>query len=196
MNVKREISLTLNKNETLADLLKRADFTSSELYQVADVMSQKINVRKLGIGMNFTIGFDEAAFDESENAARVASHLNTDHTELRVSEADARNVIPILPQLYDEPFADSSQIPTYLVCSAARQNVTVSLSGDGGDEMFGGYNRYILGPWLWRNISRVPGPIRRFSGYLAQTIPEYFWDSIGAKSVSYTHLTLPTICSV
>lgn len=129
----------------------------------------------------FTIGFDEVAFDESENAARVANHLGTDHTELRVSEVDARNVIPILPQLYDEPFADSSQIPTYLVCSAARQNVTVSLSGDGGDEMFGGYNRYILGPWLWRNISRVPGPIRRFSGYLAQTIPEYFWDSIGAK---------------
>ena len=128
----------------------------------------------------FTIGFDEANFDESPHAAAVAKHLGTDHTKLRVTEADARDVIPILPKLYDEPFADSSQIPTYLVCSAARQNVTVALSGDGGDELFGGYNRYIRGPGLWHRISGMPAPIRYLVGQTAQRIPEYTWDMFGA----------------
>jgi asparagine synthase (glutamine-hydrolysing) len=128
----------------------------------------------------FTIGFDEANFDESLHAAAVAKHLGTDHTKLRVTEADARNVIPILPQLYDEPFADSSQIPTYLVCSAAREHVTVALSGDGGDELFGGYNRYIHGPSLWKRISNMPAPIRRLASQAAQRLPEHTWDIFGA----------------
>ena len=113
----------------------------------------------------FTIGFDEAAFDESPYAAAVASHLGTEHTKLHVTDTDARDVIPLLPDLYDEPFADSSQIPTYLVCRAARQHVTVALSGDGGDELFGGYNRYIRGPGLWKRLSKVPKPLRQVSGY-------------------------------
>ena len=112
----------------------------------------------------FTIGFDEAAFDESPYAAAVAHHLGTEHTKLHVTDADARDVIPHLPDLYDEPFADSSQIPTYLVCRAARQHVTVALSGDGGDELFGGYNRYIRGPGLWKRLSKVPKPLRQVSG--------------------------------
>jgi asparagine synthase (glutamine-hydrolysing) len=127
----------------------------------------------------FTIGFDEAAFDESPYAAAVASHLGTAHTKLRVTDADARDVIPHLPDLYDEPFADSSQIPTHLVCRAARQHVTVALSGDGGDELFGGYNRYIRGPALWKRLSKVPKPIRRVSGQAAQALPEKTWDMIG-----------------
>jgi asparagine synthase (glutamine-hydrolysing) len=128
----------------------------------------------------FTIGFDEAAFDESPHAAAVAQHLGTEHRKLRVTDADARDVIPDLPQLYDEPFADSSQIPTHLICRAARQRVTVALSGDGGDELFGGYNRYIRGPGLWRRISRVPAPVRRLAGQAAQILPERGWDKIGA----------------
>jgi asparagine synthase (glutamine-hydrolysing) len=127
----------------------------------------------------FTIGFDEAAFDESPYAAAVASHLGTAHTKLRVTDADARDVIPHLPDLYDEPFADSSQIPTHLVCRAARQHVTVALSGDGGDELFGGYNRYIRGPALWKRLSKVPKPIKRVTGQAAQALPEKTWDMIG-----------------
>ena len=127
----------------------------------------------------FTIGFDEAAYDESPHAAAVASHLGTEHTKLRVTDTDARDVIPNLPDLYDEPFADSSQIPTYLVCRAARQHVTVALSGDAGDELFGGYNRYIRGPGLWEHLSRVPKPIRQVSGLAAQALPEKAWDMIG-----------------
>ncbi|MFN3661817.1 asparagine synthase (glutamine-hydrolyzing) [Yoonia sp.] len=128
----------------------------------------------------FTIGFDEAAFDESPHAAAVARHLGTDHTRLRVTDADAREVIPDLPELYDEPFADSSQIPMHLVCRAARQHVTVALSGDGGDELFGGYNRYIRGPGLWRRISALPAPLRRLAGQAAQAFPERVWNSVGA----------------
>jgi asparagine synthase (glutamine-hydrolysing) len=127
----------------------------------------------------FTIGFDEAAFDESPYAAAVAHHLGTEHTKLHVTDADARDVIPLLPDLYDEPFADSSQIPTYLVCRAARQHVTVALSGDGGDELFGGYNRYIRGTGLWKRLSKVPKPLRQVSGYAAQALPEKTWELIG-----------------
>jgi asparagine synthase (glutamine-hydrolysing) len=128
----------------------------------------------------FTIGFDEAAFDEARHAAAVAGHLGTDHTELGVTDADARELIPDLPQLYDEPFADSSQIPTHLVCRAARQHVTVVLSGDGGDEFFGGYNRYIRGPSLWRRISGMPPPMRRLVGHAARALPEHGWNKVGA----------------
>lgn len=127
----------------------------------------------------FTIGFDEAAFDESRHAAAVADHLGTDHTKLRVTDADARELIPDLPQFYDEPFADSSQIPTHLVCRAARQHVIVALSGDGGDELFGGYNRYIRGPDLWRRISVMSSLMRRLAGQAAQALPERAWNQVG-----------------
>lgn len=130
---------------------------------------------------SFTIGFDEAGYDESADARRIAQHLGTDHHELRVSSADAMALIPTLPGVYDEPFADSSQIPTMLVSRMARSSVTVALSGDAGDELFGGYNRYTRLPALWKAMKTVPAPLRTIGGAAAQAIPEGFWN--GALSV-------------
>jgi asparagine synthase (glutamine-hydrolysing) len=123
----------------------------------------------------FTIGFDEAGFDEAPHAAAIARHLGTDHQEVRVSARETRDVIPKLPATYDEPFADSSQIPTSVICSVARQQVTVALSGDGGDEVFGGYNRYLLGPALWRRLAPIPPVVRMALGACIQHMPAAGW---------------------
>jgi asparagine synthase (glutamine-hydrolysing) len=125
----------------------------------------------------FTVGFEEQGFDESVHARAVARHLGTAHTEMYVSSADARAVIPLLPRMYDEPFADSSQVPTHLVCRAARQHVTVALSGDAGDELFGGYNRYFWGPRIWNQVRWLPFPLRRRLGAFIATIPVHGWDA-------------------
>jgi len=109
---------------------------------------------------SFAIGFREDAFNEAPHARAVAAHLGTDHTEMIVTPQDAMNVIPRLPRLYDEPFGDSSAIPTFLVAELARRHVTVSLSGDGGDELIGGYTRYARGHDLWRLLRRIPRALR------------------------------------
>jgi asparagine synthase (glutamine-hydrolysing) len=109
----------------------------------------------------FTIGFDQKGFNEAEHAKAVAKHLNTDHAELYIDSQDLLNVIPRLSELYDEPFGDSSQIPTYLISKFAKQTVTVALSGDGGDELFCGYNRYKITDKYWKKLKIIPPFLRR-----------------------------------
>ena len=109
----------------------------------------------------FTIGFETQDYDEAAHARRVAAHLGTEHTELYLTPEETRAAIPKLPEMFDEPFADSSQIPTHLVSALARRAVTVSLSGDGGDELFGGYTHYTRAPWVRRRLGWIPFPLRR-----------------------------------
>ena len=118
----------------------------------------------------FTIGTDDPRLDESADARAVAAHLGAQHTEFRIGEADLLEAAPKMASIYDEPFADSSQIPTYLVSRLARQHVTVALSGDGGDEMFGGYYRHRYGD-AWRRLARTPRALRFMAAGAAQALP-------------------------
>jgi asparagine synthase (glutamine-hydrolysing) len=127
----------------------------------------------------FTVGLEEAGFDESPYAKAVAQHLGTDHSELFVSFVEAQAVIQELPNMYDEPFADSSQIPTHLVCKAARQYVTVALSGDAGDELFGGYNRYFWGSRIWNKLAWMSYPVRQTLGKAIANVPVGVFDVLG-----------------
>jgi asparagine synthase (glutamine-hydrolysing) len=124
----------------------------------------------------FSIGFAEAGYNEAVHAKAVAAHLGTDHTELYVSAEQALAVIPHLPRIYDEPFADSSQIPTFLLSQLARRHVAVSLSGDGGDELFAGYNRYVWTRNIWNGVRFVPRPLRTALRRLLTAIPTSSWD--------------------
>ncbi len=127
----------------------------------------------------FSIGFAESDYDEARYAKLVAAHLGTDHTELYLSAEEALGVIPRLPEIYDEPFGDSSQIPTHLVAALARKHVTVALSGDGGDELFSGYNRYFWGRSIWRRIGPVPQGVRHGVGRMMTALSPTAWDRIG-----------------
>jgi asparagine synthase (glutamine-hydrolysing) len=126
----------------------------------------------------FTIGFNSKEFDESKHAEMVANHLGTNHFNKFVTEKDALDVIPNLPDIYDEPFADSSQIPTYLVSKFAKEKVTVALSGDAGDELFGGYNRYIFSQKMFKNISKTPNSIKKLMSKIMFSLSEEKWNFI------------------
>ncbi|HZV03585.1 MAG TPA: asparagine synthase C-terminal domain-containing protein, partial [Gemmataceae bacterium] len=127
----------------------------------------------------FTVGFDERGFDEARHAAAVADYLGTEHHEVRVSMEQMRAVVPNLCRTYDEPFADPSQIPTSVICAVARQSVTVALSGDGGDELLGGYDRYIWGSNLERMIGKLPASILGAAGAAFLALPVDRWNRIG-----------------
>lgn len=128
----------------------------------------------------FTIGFHEKGYNEAEFARQVATHLGTEHTEIYVTPADALATIPALPEVYDEPFADQSQIPTLLVSRLAKASVSVSLSGDGGDELFGGYNRYLFAPGIWQRTQRLPKALRGTIPFLISSLSPESWNHISS----------------
>lgn len=130
---------------------------------------------------SFSIGFYEKGYNEASYAAAVAKHLGTDHHELYLHSEEAQSIIPQIPDFFDEPFADVSQIPTFLVSKLARQQVTVSLSGDGGDELFAGYNRYLFGDKVWGLLSKVPKPLRTLSEKGLLSISPSSWDKLAAR---------------
>ncbi len=124
----------------------------------------------------YSIGFDDKLYDEAAHAKKVAQVLGTNHLEMRLSERDVLDVVPMLPQVYDEPFGDSSQIPTMLLCSLARRHVTVALSGDGGDEMFAGYDRYFLAQRIWSLRKSLSAVGAAALGTAVTLAPVRLWD--------------------
>ncbi len=127
----------------------------------------------------FTIGFHDDFYNEARHAKRVARHLGTDHRELYITDDDAREVIPSIPQMYDEPFADSSQIPTFLLSKLARQEVTVALSGDGGDELFSGYSKYYSAVKFWQFQKWLPPLAKSMLVRVVRKTPDYVLDAVG-----------------
>jgi asparagine synthase (glutamine-hydrolysing) len=125
----------------------------------------------------FTVGFHEDRYNEASHARKIAEHLGTDHTQLFVTPQDALDVVPLLPYMYDEPFADSSQIPTHLVSKLARRHVTVAISGDGGDELFCGYARYGFISSFWSGIKRIHGPAAKAAAKLMHSVPSAMIDN-------------------
>ena len=138
----------------------------------------------------FSIGFNSKDFDEAQHAGMVAKHLGTNHFEKYVTDSDALDVIPYLPNIYDEPFADSSQIPTFLVSQFAKHEVTVALSGDAGDELFGGYNRYVFSDKIFSKIAKAPNLLRKLISKTIFSMSEDKWDSIlgGLMSKRYANI--------
>ncbi|HMK63925.1 MAG TPA: asparagine synthase (glutamine-hydrolyzing) [Acidimicrobiales bacterium] len=130
----------------------------------------------------FTMGFEAADLDEAAHAKAVAAHLGTDHTDMRVSASDALAIIPAIPSMFDEPFADSSQVPQALLARLTRGHVTVALSGDGGDELFAGYNRYRWAQQFWPRLAVLPLPARRVLARAIGVLPPHWWDQAMARS--------------
>lgn len=164
------------KSQMLSDVPLGAFLSGGIDSSLIVALMQKESIKPI---KTFTIGFEDVDYDESSYAQAVASHLKTDHHSLIVSETETQSVIPLLGNMYDEPFADSSQIPTYLVCKAAKEHVTVALSGDAGDELFGGYNRYFWGPKIWNKLSWMPYHVRRLLGKSINSLPTSSWNVVG-----------------
>lgn len=171
-----ESSLSASVSEQMLSDVPLGAFLSGGVDSSAVVaLMQAQSNRKV---QTFTIGFEEGGYNEAEHAKQVARHLGTDHTELYVSARDALGVIPRLPKMFCEPFGDSSQIPTFLVSKMAKQHVTVALSGDGGDELFGGYNRYMAVQKVWGPVRRLPKFVRQVGAVSLRALPPAQWDRL------------------
>ena len=125
----------------------------------------------------FSVGFNEFGFDESKKAKAIASFLGTNHNEVVLTSSEAIKIIPLMPEIYDEPFADASQIPTFLLSKFASSKVKVCLSGDGGDELFCGYYRQIMGPKIWRILNKIPMPFKKIIASFINYLPPTTWDN-------------------
>ena len=175
-------------HELLADAVSRQMISDVPLgaFLSGGVDSSLISALMVAAGRGpvrtFSIGFPDFGFDESAHAAAVAKYLGTVHTELVITGQDALDVVPDLAAMYDEPFADSSQIPTHLVSKLTRAHVTVALSGDGGDEFFGGYNRYLLAQKLWGRLSLLPAGVRRLAAHGIRAVPNGVYDAIARSA--------------
>jgi asparagine synthase (glutamine-hydrolysing) len=143
----------------------------------SSLIAALMQVQATGKVKTFTVAFDDRIYNEAGDAERVAAHLGTEHTELLVTHDDALEVVPRLADLYDEPFSDSSQLPTFLLSRLTREHVTVALSGDGGDELFGGYNRYLWASGMWERLRRLPRPLRTGIGSALEVVPPRWWDA-------------------
>jgi asparagine synthase (glutamine-hydrolysing) len=179
--IARQLEATLELvigEQVLADVPVGAFLSGGIDSSTIVALMQKMSRRPV---KTFTIGFHDKKYDEAKNAAGVARHLGTDHLELYVSPQEARSVIPDLPSIYDEPFADSSQIPTYLISKLARREITVALSGDGGDELFGGYTRHLSAAHIWSRLSRLPRGVRGLIGAGLLAVPVSAW-SVAANT--------------
>lgn len=159
-------------------------------YDSATVVA-KMQERSMSRVKTFSIGFHAEEYNEAQHAKKIAEILNTEHTELYLTDQDALDVVPKLPLIYDEPFADSSQIPTFLVSQLARENVKVALSGDGGDELFAGYNRHVVGDKVWRQVNWLPPSVRPLLSQLIERISKY--DLTSAMSLLPSHLRAPIL---
>jgi len=144
----------------------------------------------------FSIGSDEASHDEAPYAKKVAEFLGTHHTERILSAADVLQVVPLLSSIYDEPYADPSAIPTFLVSRLAREQVTVVLSGDGGDEVFGGYNRYLYAPYVWRVLKAIPVGLRLWLSRRLRQLPFGWLEALLRKHISYPREKLTKLCGL
>jgi asparagine synthase (glutamine-hydrolysing) len=195
-DIETDNAVLSNDEESIIDRVEELIAESCQLRMVADVpvgvflsggidsslvtaLLQKNNIQKI---KSFTIGFENAGFDESVHAKKIADYLGTDHHQHICTEADFLKVIPRLADMYDEPFGDSSAIPTHLVAAMARKQVTVSLSADGGDEVFGGYTRYQLVNKYYLLLNKIPLPFRKIVAGMLSNTPLSFW-----------HLLLPII---
>lgn len=159
------------ENQMISDVPLGAFLSGGIDSSLVSSIMQKISSKPI---KTFTIGFQDKKFNEAQHAKNVASFLGTDHTELYISESEALKVIPKIPNIYCEPFADSSQIPTYLVSNLAKKNVSVSLSGDGGDELFFGYSRYYFAIKIWKKLKYLPPNLRKLISILISKTPEIF----------------------